>query len=171
MSPLLEHSVTSLSRIRAARPGDAPLIYELIRALARYERLEHEVVGTAELLHEHLFGARPICEALICEAPEPVGFALFFPTYSTFKTGPCLHLEDLYVEPEHRGYGYGKALLGEVHRLAAARGMARVTWNVLDWNAPAIAFYEGLGAHVLPDWRTVRTQGPEIAALAARARP
>ena len=163
-------------RIRPAGPRDTGLIFRWIRELARFEHLEHEVTGSAEQLEEHLFGARPCCEALICEVSEdsgtfePVGFALCFPTYSTFQTGPCLHLEDLYVTPAQRGRGCGKALLAAVHALALARGMGRVTWNVLEWNAPAIEFYERLGAHVLPDWRTVRTQGDEIAELAAKSK-
>ena len=151
--------------IRSARPDDTDTILRFIRELAGYEKLLHEVDASARDLREHLFGARPICEALLAEDREPVGFALFFPTYSTFKTRACLHLEDLYVTPAARGRGHGKALLHELARIAVARGVARVTWNVLDWNTPAIRFYESLGATVLPDWRVARVEGAAIRRL------
>ena len=160
--------MTQTRTIRPARPGDAPKIFALISELARYEKLEHEVTGSAEALDRHLFGPHPLCEALICEGPREMGvlgFALVFPTYSTFKTGPCLHLEDLFVRPGARGHGHGKALFCAVHALAAQRNMARVTWNVLDWNTPAIEFYERLGASILPDWRVARVEGPAISEL------
>lgn len=157
--------------VRPARPADVPRIHAFIRELARYEKLEHEVQASAAALREHLFGANPLCEALLAEQDgAPVGFALFFATYSTFKTAPCLHLEDLFVTPGARGQGHGKALLHAVASTALARGMARVTWNVLDWNAPALRFYESLGARVLPDWRVARVAGDEIATLVARSR-
>ena len=159
-------------RIRPATPDDVALVFGFITALARFERLEHEVEhdGAEARLREHLFGARPACEVLIAEqAGDAVGFALFFATYSTFKTEVCLHLEDLFVEPERRGRGIGEALLRTVAKVAADRGCARLQWNVLDWNTGAIAFYERLGARLLDDWRTCRVEGVDaIAALARR---
>jgi GNAT superfamily N-acetyltransferase len=143
--------------VRAAVRGDEHAIFELVRALAVYEKLESSVVGSAEALAEHLFGARPVAEALLAErARTPIGFALFFTTYSTFLTRPGLYLEDLFVLEHERGSGVGKALLGEVIRLARERGSGRLEWSVLDWNAPAINFYERMGAQVLPDWRICR---------------
>jgi GNAT superfamily N-acetyltransferase len=143
--------------VRAAARGDEHAIFDLVRALAAYEKLESSVVGSAEALAEHLFGARPVAEALLAErAGAPIGFALFFTTYSTFLTRPGLYLEDLFVLERERGSGVGKALLGEVIRLARERGSGRLEWSVLDWNAPAIAFYERMGAQVLPDWRICR---------------
>ena len=173
--------------IRPATEADVGWVLAFIAELAEYERLTHQLETSAERLREHLFGPRPVCEALLaCEdaggadgagaeaggagaRAEPVGFALFFTSYSTFKTRPCLHLEDLYVRPAARGRGHGKALLQAVAARAVARGCARVEWVVLDWNAPAIAFYESLGAMVLPDWRTCRVDGDGIARLAGGA--
>jgi GNAT superfamily N-acetyltransferase len=143
--------------IRSAAPGDEAALFALIRALSRYERLEDAVVGSAAALREHLFGPRPLAEALIAEERGSVlGFALFFPTYSTFLTRPGVHLEDLFVLEEHRRRGIGRALLAETRRIAKERGAGRLEWSVLDWNASAIAFYEGMGAEVLPDWRICR---------------
>lgn len=158
--------------IRPASEADVGRVLAFIAELAEYERLSHELDTSAARLAEHLFGAHPVCEALLAhedaaeEAAEPVGFALFFTSYSTFKTRPCLHLEDLYVRPAARGRGHGKALLKGVAARALERGCARVEWVVLDWNEPAIRFYESLGAAVLPDWRTCRVEGPGIARLA-----
>lgn len=157
-------------RIRSAAPADVPLVLGFIRALARFEKLEHEVEsgGAEERLRAHLFGPHPACEVLIAEAGgAPVGFALFFGVYSTFKTEVCIHLEDLFVEPEARGRGIGEGLLRAVAAVARDRGCARVQWNVLDWNAGAIAFYERLGATVLPDWRTCRVEGVDAIARLA----
>src|SRR5262249_34537107 len=125
--------------IRAAVPGDERTLFELIRALARYERLSHTVTGSAEALREHLFGARPAAEALLAEHPtgqtiEAVGFALYFANYSTFLTRPGIYLEDLFVIEDHRRRGVGRALLAEVRRIAEARGARRLEWTVLDWN-------------------------------------
>lgn len=157
--------------IRPATVADVDHILECIRALAAYEKLSHELDLDRGALTEHLFGARPSCAALVAEQGSvPVGFALTFTSYSTFKTRPCLHLEDLFVFPEHRGRGHGDALLRAVAAEAEAMGAARLTWNVLDWNEPAIGFYRRLGAEVLPDWRTCRVEGEAIARLARGSR-
>jgi GNAT superfamily N-acetyltransferase len=121
-------------------------------------------------LHRHLFGPVPACGALLADVGgEPAGFALFFASYSTFLTEVCLHLEDLFVRPAHRGRGIGLALLRAVAAVAVARGCPRLDWQVLDWNAPAIGFYERQGARVLPDWRTCRLDGDALARCAAPA--
>jgi GNAT superfamily N-acetyltransferase len=143
----------------------------LIRELARYEKLEHQVVGTAEELREHLFGPRPACEALLAEDEgAAVGFALFFHNYSTFLCKPGLYLEDLFVLPDRRGHGHGKALLKALARLAVERGCGRFEWSVIEWNEPAIGFYRSLGASMLDDWRVFRLTGDALAALAADTR-
>ncbi|HEX3696525.1 MAG TPA: GNAT family N-acetyltransferase [Polyangia bacterium] len=150
--------------IRPAVPGDQQALFGLIRALARFERLEEAVTGSAEELGQHLFGAaaaggRPLAEGLLAEvAGAPVGFALFFTNYSTFLTRPGIYLEDLFVLEDHRRQGVGQALLAEVRRIAEARGAGRLEWTVLDWNADAIAFYRRIGADVLPDWRLCRVR-------------
>jgi GNAT superfamily N-acetyltransferase len=148
--------------IRPAAPGDERALFDLIRGLARFERLDDTVTGSAEALREHLFGARPAAEALLAEVDGvAVGFALFFSTYSTFLTKPGLWLEDLFVLESHRRRGIGLALLEELRRLAQARGCGRLEWSVLDWNANAIAFYERFGAKVHAEWRICRlTFGP-----------
>jgi GNAT superfamily N-acetyltransferase len=147
--------------IRTAAPGDELTLFGLIEALARYARLAHEVTGDAGALRDHLFGARPAAEALLAEertdaGVEAVGFALYFTNYSTFRTRPGIYLEDLFVVDAHRRRGVGRALLGEVIRIAEGRGAGRVEWNVLQWNERAIAFYRSLGAEVLPDYRVCR---------------
>jgi len=147
--------------IRPAVPGDEQTLFGLIEGLARYARLAHEVTGNASALREHLFGVRPAAEALLAEqrmdgAAEAVGFALYFTNYSTFRTRPGIYLEDLFVVDAHRRQGVGRALLGEVIRVAEARGAGRVEWNVLQWNERAIAFYRNLGAELLPDYRVCR---------------
>jgi GNAT superfamily N-acetyltransferase len=155
--------------IRPARPEDVPTVITLIRALARYERLEHEVVGRASDLHEHLFGPRPRAEVLLAEdGGAAVAFALFFHNYSTFLCKPGLYLEDLFVLPEHRRKGWGKALLVALARLAVERGCGRFEWAVLDWNEPAIAFYRSLGAQLQVDWRIFRVTGDALHGLATR---
>ena len=153
--------------IRSATPDDVPAIARLIRDLAEYERLTHAVVLDETRLRDHLFGARPYCEVLIAEdAGDVIGFALFFHNYSTFRGRPGLYLEDLFVKPEHRGKGHGKALLRELARIAVKRECARVEWMVLDWNEPSIAFYRSLGAEPLGDWTTFRVAGDAMAKLA-----
>ena len=144
-------------QIRAAKPGDEEAIFQLIRGLGEYEKLSHEITGTSQLLREHLFGEKTFAEAVLATSREtPVGFALFFYNYSTFLTKPGVHLEDLFVLPEHRGKGIGKSLLTKVESIARERGCGRLEWSVLDWNEPAIAFYKKYGAEVLPDWRICR---------------
>jgi GNAT superfamily N-acetyltransferase len=142
------------------------LIAQLIRELAEYERLLDEVSLDESLLAEHLFGSRPYVEALLAEDQAgPAGFALFFHNYSTFLGRPGIYLEDLFVRPEHRGRGIGRALLQELARLAVARGCGRLEWAVLDWNQPAIGFYERLGARPNSDWTTYRLSGEALSAL------
>jgi GNAT superfamily N-acetyltransferase len=155
--------------IRPATAADVDDLLRLIRELAVYEKLEHMAVGTHPKLHEALFGARPSCEALMAvRGGRSVGFALFFTTFSTFLCKPGLYLEDLFVEPAHRGAGAGKALLRRLAALALERGCGRFEWRVLDWNEPSIRFYESLGARILPEWELVRMTEPEIARLAGR---
>ena len=152
--------------IRAAEPRDVPEILRLIHALAVYEKLEDQAVGTEPALHAALFGARPACEALLAERNgRAVGFALFFTTFSTFLCKPGLYLEDLFVEPESRGFGIGKALLARLAALAVARDCGRFEWRVLDWNEPSIKFYESLGATLMPTWILVRMTRREFATL------
>lgn len=154
--------------IRAATPGDLPLIAELIRALAEYEKLAHEVRFDERVLGEKLFGARPYAEVLIGEVDgAPMGFALFFHNFSTFEGRPGIYLEDLFVRPEARGVGLGQALLAALARLAVERDCARLEWSVLDWNAPSIGFYKSLGARPLDDWTVMRVEGPALASLAS----
>ena len=154
--------------IRAATAADVHDLLRLIRELAVYEKLEHMAAGTPAMLEDALFGARPSCEALVAlRGGRSVGFALFFTTFSTFLCKPGLYLEDLFVEPAHRGAGIGKALLGRLAGLAIERNCGRFEWRVLDWNEPSIKFYESLGARLLPEWELVRMTEPEIARLAA----
>ena len=152
------------------RPGelqDVPLIAELIRGLARYEKLEQEVVMTEEKLTATLFGERRYAETLIAEeGGEPVGFALFFHNFSTFLAQPGIYLEDLFVVPEQRGRGVGRALLERLARVAVDRGCGRLEWAVLDWNRDAITFYERLGANANSDWTVYRLTGQPLRALA-----
>jgi len=154
------------------RPGelqDVPLIAELIRGLARYEKLEQEVVMTEEKLTATLFGERRYAETLIAEeGGEPVGFALFFHNFSTFLAQPGIYLEDLYVVPEQRGRGVGRALLERLAQLAVDRGCGRLEWAVLDWNVDAIKFYERLGAKPNSEWTVYRLTGRPLRALAGQ---
>lgn len=153
--------------IRAATVSDCGEILRLIRELAEYERLSDMVVGTEERLREALFGERPAAEALIVEREgRAVGFALYFTTFSTFLCKPGIYLEDLFVEPAHRGKGIGKALLRHIATIAAERGCGRLEWRVLDWNEPAIRFYESLGGKLMQEWILVRMIEPGIARLA-----
>lgn len=161
------------SLIRPASPADLEAIVGLIRELAAFEKLSHLVVVTPDLLHPQLFGARPAAEAVVAEHEgSVVGFALFFTNFSTFLGQPGLYLEDLYVQPAHRGSGLGKALLQHLGALAVERGCGRFEWSVLDWNDNAIRFYEKMGATVMPDWRICRITGDALAAFGqAPARP
>ena len=155
--------------IRAATPADVAELLRLIHELAVYEKLEHMAVGTPPLLHEALFGKRPVCEALIAEVGgRAVGFALYFSTFSTFLCKAGLYLEDLFVEPAHRGSGIGKALLKRLAAITLERDGGRFEWRVLDWNEPSIRFYEALGATIMREWLLARVTGPELARLAAR---
>ncbi|HLX25244.1 MAG TPA: GNAT family N-acetyltransferase [Usitatibacter sp.] len=157
--------------IRPAVRADAPEIARLIKELAEYEKLAHMAVGTPQMVAETLFGARPAAEAMMAErGGRAVGFALYFTTFSTFLCKPGLYLEDLFVEPAHRGHGIGKALLARLAALAVERGCGRFEWRVLDWNTPSIKFYESLGAKLMPEWELVRMTAPEISALATYRR-
>lgn len=153
--------------IRPATPADVAHIRSMIVELAVFEKLEHQVVATEELLHDGLFGARPACEAIIGVADgEVVCFALFFHNFSTFITRKGLYLEDLYVKQSHRGKGFGRLMLKRLAQLALERECGRFEWSVLDWNAPAIRLYQAIGADVLPDWRVCRVSGDALARLA-----
>jgi GNAT superfamily N-acetyltransferase len=156
--------------IRPATAADLPGILQLIRALADYEKLSHQVVVDEARLHEHLFGSRPYAEVLLAEeGAQLVGYALFFHTYSTFLGQPSLYLEDLFVLPSHRGRGLGKALLARLARLAVERHCGRFEWMVLDWNTPALQFYESLGAALAPEWKLCRMTGDALQRFAATA--
>ncbi len=154
-------------RIVAATPAETPVILEMIKGLAEYEKLSHIVTATEEQIRQTLFGSRPAAEVLLAEwNSEWAGFALFFPTYSTFLAQPGLYLEDLYVKPHARGKGLGLALLKELARVAVARGYRRVEWAVLDWNQPSIGFYKKLGAVPMDEWTTYRLSGEGLEKLA-----
>ena len=162
-------AVTHFS-VRPAEPGDVTHIHAMIVELAVFEKLEHMVVATEELLHEGLFGVRPACEAIIGEENgEVVAFALFFHNFSTFLTRKGLYLEDLYVRQSHRGKGYGTALLARLAQIAVERNCGRFEWSVLDWNEPAIGFYKTMGAEIMPEWRICRVTGEALDHLARRA--
>ena len=154
--------------LRAAEPRDVPAIVGLIGELAEFEHLTHLLKVTPQTLHPHLFGPKPVAEAVVGEVNgELVAFALFFTNFSTFLAQPGLYLEDLYVQPAHRGEGVGEAMLTRLARLAVDRGYGRFEWSVLDWNENAIRFYERMGATVLPDWRICRITGDELARFGA----
>jgi GNAT superfamily N-acetyltransferase len=156
--------------VRSAEPADVGVLFSLIQALAEYEKLSHAVTGNTEALKDHLFGSRPYAEAILAEyAGQAVGFALFFYNYSTFLTKPGIYLEDLFVLPEYRRQGIGKALLTYLAQLALERGCGRLEWSVLDWNESAIAFYERMGASILPDWRICRLTGNSLSQMASEA--
>ncbi len=153
--------------IRSAVRDDAPTLLALIGELADYERLRHAVVADAASLERHLFGPRPAAEAVLAERDgTAVGYALFFPTFSTFAGRPGLWLEDLFVRPTERGAGIGRALFAHVAELAVARDCGRLEWSALDWNVPALAFYAGLGARRLTEWQLHRLDGDALAAFA-----
>ncbi|ALV34985.1 GNAT family N-acetyltransferase [Streptomyces sp. CdTB01] len=158
--------------IRTAVVADVPVIHALVRELADYEKALHEVRATEEQLREALFGERPAVHAHIAvddATGEPVGFALWFLTFSTWRGVHGIHLEDLYVRPGARGAGHGKALLAELAGICVERGYQRLEWAVLNWNAPTIAFYDSLGARPQDEWTMYRLTGEELAALGTRA--
>jgi GNAT superfamily N-acetyltransferase len=161
---------TGALRILPATEKDTALILSFIRKLAEYEKLSHEVVATEAVLRKWLFGSRPMAEvALAFWADQPVGFALFFHNFSTFLGQPGIYLEDLFVEPEHRGQGIGKALLIHLARIATERCCGRLEWAVLDWNQPSIEFYRKLGASPKDEWTIFRLTGDALRQLAASA--
>jgi len=153
-------------QIRAATSADVPLVLAFIRELAAYEKLSHEVEATEESLRATLFGEKPAAECLLAFADDaaksPAGFAIYFTSYSTFLAKPGLHLEDLFVKSEFRGRGIGKSILLHLARLANHRGCGRMEWTVLDWNEPAIAFYESLGAQRMLAWQICRLTGASL---------
>ncbi|MGH7766288.1 MAG: GNAT family N-acetyltransferase [Candidatus Binatia bacterium] len=158
-------------QIEPATEKDIPAILSLIKGLAEYERLSHEVVATEESLRESLFGARRVAEVLIGYAGnEPAGFAVFFHNYSTFLGRPGIYLEDLFVKPEWRRRGLGTQLLRHIAQQAVARGCGRLEWSVLDWNEPAIDFYKKLGARAMDEWTVYRVTGDALKKLAAKSR-
>jgi GNAT superfamily N-acetyltransferase len=154
--------------IREAVAADIHLIHGFIKALAEYEKLAHEMRADIKVLEQHLFGPRPMAEVLIAEHEgEAVGFALFFHNFSTFEGKPGIYLEDLFVNPEARGLGAGKALLSRLAQLAVERECARLEWWVLDWNEPSITFYKSLGARLMDEWTVMRVDGDALESLAA----
>ncbi len=157
-------------QILPATPDDVPLLLDLVRELAEFERLLHAVDADEALFHDALFGARPACEAVIARLHgEPVGFALYFHNFSTFRGRRGLYLEDLYVRPTARGRGVGKALLVHLAAIALQRGCARFEWSVLDWNERAIAFYRSMGAEPMDEWTVFRVSGEALGRLARQA--
>ena len=158
----------SMMTIRPAHIDDVPVILELIRELAEFEKLAHEVVATEDDLRRTLFGAKPSAEILICEVDaKPAGFALFFTNYSTFLGKPGIYLEDLFIKPAMRSLGLGRRMLSELARLAVSRECGRLEWSVLDWNTRARKFYEDLGADPMKEWTVHRLTGPALAKLAS----
>ena len=156
--------------IRSATPADISLIGQFIRDLAEYEKLAHEVRFDEAVMAQKLFGPRPFAEVLIGEIDgTPQGFALFFHSFSTFEGRPGIYLEDLFVRPDARGSGLGKALLGKLAALAVERDCARLEWSVLDWNTPAIDFYKALGARPMDEWTVYRVDGDALTGLAAHS--
>lgn len=156
--------------IRAATPDDVPLIRALIAELAEYERAPEAAVGTDELIARALFGTPPHAEAVIASLDgTAAGFALFFGTFSTWLSRPGIWLEDLFVRPQFRGSGIGRALLAHVASIAVARECPRLEWTVLKWNAPAIGFYERLGAVAMDEWQTMRLSGEALGDIAGAA--
>jgi GNAT superfamily N-acetyltransferase len=154
-------------QIQPAAEADAPLILQLIKALAEYERLGHEVVATEAMIRESLFGATPHAQAAIARAGgDAVGLAIWFSTYSTFLSRPGIYLEDLFVLPAWRGKGIGRALLRHLARIAVEQGCGRIEWSVLDWNETAIRFYRSIGARPMDGWTVYRLTGDSITRLA-----
>ncbi len=156
-------------RINPASESDIPLIHSLIKGLAEYERLAHEFIATEQQLREHLFGTKRYAEVILARmGDKPAGFAIFFHNFSTFHAKPGIYLEDLFVLPEYRGNGIGKALLVYLAQLAVERKCERVEWVVLDWNSSAIEFYRKLGAEPMSDWRVFRLSDESLTRLAGR---
>lgn len=156
-------AIPAALNLRLAIPADVPLVLKLIKELAEFEHLAHEVTATESQLHEHLFGARPFVEVLLAHVgAEPAGFALYFHNYSTFLGKPGIYLEDLYVRDQFRAHGIGTALLAAVGRLAVERGCGRYEWSVLNWNKRAIEFYEKMGARPLSEWTVYRVTGEAL---------
>ncbi len=163
-------SQQSRLHIRPVRSHEPALVLGLIRELAEYEKLGHEVVATERDLYAALFCEKPVAECIIAELDNAViGFALFFHNFSTFVGKPGLYLEDLYVKPEFRGQGFGKKMLAHLANLAVQRDCGRFEWAVLDWNAPAIRFYQRLGAQMMETWKINRLTGEALLRLAAEA--
>ena len=153
--------------LRFATPADTGLILEFIQGLAEYEKLAHEVVADEEGLRRSLFGDRPTAEVILAEFDgNPAGFAIFFHNFSTFLGRPGIYLEDLYVKPELRGHGIGRALLSHLAAIAVERECGRFEWSVLDWNEPSIRFYENLGARAMKGWTVFRVTGDALSSLA-----
>jgi len=166
--------VTEQIRIAPAAESETPLILSFIRKLAEYEKLSHLVVATESDIHQNVFGPNPVAEVLLAHWDgAPVGFALYFRNFSTFLGQPGIYLEDLFVEPQHRGKGIGKALLIRLAEIAIERGYGRLEWAVLDWNTPSIEFYRRLGAVPLDEWTAYRLTGEALSRLALgdRSRP
>jgi GNAT superfamily N-acetyltransferase len=156
--------------VRKARPDDLGTVLGLLRELADYEKLTHEVTFDDEEFGRYMFGERPMVDVLLAEcAGESVGFALFYYDFSTFMGKPGIYLEDIFVRPEHRGHGHGKALVAGVAAEAIERGCARMKWSVLDWNEPAINFYRALGAEPMDEWTVWRISGEALEELASRS--
>jgi GNAT superfamily N-acetyltransferase len=159
--------VSTLLRITPAAESDVPLILSFIRKLAEYEKLSHLVVASEANIREHVFGTNPVAEVLLAYWDgEPVGFALYLRNFSTFLGQAGIYLEDLFVEPEHRGKGIGKALLIHLAKIVEDRGYGRLEWAVLDWNTPSIEFYRSLGALPLDEWTAYRLTGDALSRLA-----
>ncbi|MBD2279104.1 GNAT family N-acetyltransferase [Aphanizomenon flos-aquae] len=153
--------------IRFTQPSDSQTLFALIQGLAKYEKLSDAVIGNAEALKDHLFGSPKYVDAILAESQgQAVGFAIFFHNYSTFLTKPGLYLEDIFVLPEYRRQGIGKALLAKVAQIALERDCGRLEWSVLDWNVSAQAFYRNMGADILDDWRICRVTEKDIPQLA-----
>ncbi|HUO11013.1 MAG TPA: GNAT family N-acetyltransferase [Phycisphaerae bacterium] len=154
--------------IRPARESDVPAILSLIRELAEYEKLTHACVASTEHFIQHLFGPNPAAEAMVAEVDgRTIGYAIWFRTFSTFLGRPGIYLEDVYVQPAHRGKGIGKAFLKHLARLAVERNYGRIEWSVLTWNEPSIGFYKSLGAQPLDEWKMMRLTGEELKAFAS----
>lgn len=163
---MIETTIAGLS-LRLATKNDVPQILSFIQALAEYEKLAHQVVATEDKLGATLFGDKAFAEVVIADYQgKPAGFALFFHNYSTFLAKPGIYLEDLFVDPSLRGKGIGKALITYLAKLAVERDCGRLEWSVLDWNQPAIDFYQSLGATMLDDWRINCVTGPTLQAMA-----